>query len=204
MNIRIPQNTQSPICDTHHIVPMMQQVLKRENKRSQKKEHFWVIGLSNHHQLLYLELVALGNIDSVAVNPSEVLEQAAAKGAMKLVLVHNHPSGNPQPSQEDQLITDRLIQAAKLLRKQILDHIIITPTGYFSFYGSGLMEKLEQSLTYVVPYELEQQSRKDKAIESAKAMLKDQMPVSKIRKYTQLSQREINKLKEELVIIESG
>ena len=65
------------------------------------------------------------------------------------MLVHNHPSGNLQPSEEDKDITDRLIQSGRILHTEVLDHLIITEKTYLSFRDTGLMGELEKSLKYV-------------------------------------------------------
>jgi len=194
MNVRMAKHQKIKVTGAADVVPIMWEILLREDKRGQNKEHFWCIGLANDHHILYIELVSLGSVNAAIVNPKEVMELASIKGAVNLILVHNHPSGTLTPSAEDKRITDRLIQAAKLLEREVLDHLIISPTDYYSFMESGLLEELRQSLTYVVPYELEDRGMRKKAIEMAKAMVKDKKPMSEIRKYTKLSKKELEKL----------
>jgi len=79
------------------------------------------------------------------------------KRAVGIVLVHNHPSSNLQPSEEDKDVTDRLIQACKIMNIKLLDHVIITENSYYSFQSSELLERLEASNNYVMPYELERE-----------------------------------------------
>ncbi len=160
MNIRISKKHKIKVSGTTDIVSIMQEILLRENKRGRNKEHFWCVGLANDNRILYIELVALGTVNSAMVNPSEVLELASIKSAVKLILVHNHPSGTLIPTVEDKNITDRLIQAANLLNKEILDHIIISTNNFYSFASQGLFEELKQSKQFVLPYQLEEMGEK--------------------------------------------
>ena len=139
------------------IYEIMQMVLKREKRLNQGKEHFWVIALNNASKILNLELVSLGSVSNTIVKPMEVLSIPLQKRAVGVILVHNHPSGNLTPSEEDKDLTDRLIQACKLMNTPVLDHVIITERSYYSFKESGLLERLEASNRYVLPYELERQ-----------------------------------------------
>ena len=144
----------------HHaldIYEIMQLVFKREQKLHQGKEHFWVIALNNANRILNLELISLGSTTQVIVKPMEVLSIPLQKRAIGVILVHNHPSGSLQPSEADKDLTDMLIQACKLMKTPVLDHVIITEHSYYSFQESGLLERLEASNKYVLPYELAEQ-----------------------------------------------
>ena len=74
-----------------------------------------------------------------------------------MVLIHNHPAGTLEPSEEDKDFTDKMIQACRLVNTPVLDHVIITENSYLSFKETGLLERLEASNKYVLPYELEKQ-----------------------------------------------
>jgi DNA repair protein RadC len=139
------------------IYQIMQLVLKREEKVNKGREHFWVISLNNGNRIINLELISLGNATSTIVEPMEVLSIPLQKKAAGLVLVHNHPSGNIKPSEEDKDITNRLIQACKIMRTPVLDHVIITEHSYYSFKDSGLLSLLEENTKYMMPYDLEKQ-----------------------------------------------
>jgi len=144
----------------HHaldVYEIMQLVLKREEKVIQGKEYFWVLALNNANRILNLELVAVGNVSKVIVKPMEVLSIPLQKRAVGVILVHNHPGGTISPSEADKDFTDLLIQACRLMRTPVLDHVIITEHSYYSFKESGLLERLEMSNKYVLPYELEKQ-----------------------------------------------
>jgi DNA repair protein RadC len=139
------------------IYEIMQMVLKRDKKINKLKENFWVISLNNANRILNLELVSVGNVTNTIVKPMEVLSIPLQKRAVGVILVHNHPSGRLEPSEEDKELTDKLIQACKLMNTPVLDHVIITENSYYSFKSSGLLERLEASNKYVLPYDLERQ-----------------------------------------------
>ena len=139
------------------IYELMQLILRREQKVDQGKEHFWVLALNNANKILNLELVSMGGVTSTSVKPMEVLSIPLQKKAVGVILVHNHPSGKLGPSEADKDLTDRLIQACRIMNTPVLDHVIITEHSYLSFKETGLLERLEASLKYVPPYELERQ-----------------------------------------------
>jgi len=139
------------------IYEIMQLVLKREHKVDKCKEHFWVIALNNTNKILNLELVSTGCSTAVVVKPMEVLSIPLQKRALGVILVHNHPSGKLEPSENDKDLTDRLIQCCRIMNTPVLDHVIITTHSYYSFKDSGLLDLLEHSNKYVPPYELEKQ-----------------------------------------------
>ncbi|MEW9124211.1 MAG: DNA repair protein RadC [Thermotaleaceae bacterium] len=104
-----------------------------EEMRYYKKEYFKVLLLNTKNEIISTELISIGNLNASLVHPREVFVQAIKKSAASMVLLHNHPSGNPIPSQEDIAITKRLIEAAKIIGIDILDHIIIGDGVYKSF-----------------------------------------------------------------------
>jgi DNA repair protein RadC len=105
------------------------------------KEHFWVV-LTNtrHHYLMHTE-VSVGNQTASLVHPREVMSPAVREGEHSILLVHNHPSGDPAPSAEDRELTTRLKECGKLLGIEVLDHVIVgNGTGcWFSFRDVGLL-----------------------------------------------------------------
>jgi len=177
----------------HHaldIYELMQLVLQREQKVAQGKEHFWVLALNNANKILNLELVSLGSVSSTIVRPMEVLSIPLQKQAVGVILVHNHPSGKLTPSEEDKDLTDRLIQACRIMNTPVLDHVIITAHSYLSFKETGLLERLEASLKYVPPYELERQFH-----EEAQAAIREVEKESKRKIKESLKQGEEKGLK---------
>ena len=84
--------------------------------------------------------ISIGALDSTALNPREVLNPAIRRSAAGIILVHNHPSGSPDPSAEDIAGTARIKTAAELVGIRLLDHIIIAESGYFSMKEQGYLE----------------------------------------------------------------
>ena len=110
MNVRLTKAQKINIANSDDVFAVMRQILRRENRLGRNKEHFWVIGLANNHQILYIELVSLGSITATIVEPMDVFSWALQKRCVKIILVHNHPGGTLQPSLADKEITDRMIQ----------------------------------------------------------------------------------------------
>ncbi len=111
--------------------------------RDLKKEVFKVIYLNSQHQIIDTIDLFVGTVNSSAVSLREVMEGALKANAVSLIFVHNHPSGNPEPSTQDKELTRELVYAAKIMRLDVLDHIIIGDNRYFSFAGGGLIEEYE-------------------------------------------------------------
>jgi len=113
-------------------------MLEKEYFVDKDKEHFWVIGLNTKNVSQYIELVALGGLNACPVSPREIFRLAIIKAVAGIVAVHNHPSGDPEPSEEDILMTKRLVEAGKLLGIVVMDFIIIS----HSHSGSSNSEPL--------------------------------------------------------------
>ncbi len=109
--------------------------------RDLKREIFKVLFLNRKNELIYDQDVFFGSLTGSAVYPREIMTLALEHRAAALVFVHNHPSGDPNPSAEDQRLTRDLIWAAKLLSVQIVDHIIIGHNTYYSFADQGLIKR---------------------------------------------------------------
>ncbi len=156
MNIELTEAERIKILNSDDLYGIMQRILLREDKIDQNREHFWVIGLENNNRILFIELVSLGTINETLVKPMEVFSFALQKRAVKIILCHNHPSGELKPSDADLDITDRLIQVGIIVDTHVVDHLIITPTTYLSFENTGLLAELKLSTKYVPQYVLEQ------------------------------------------------
>jgi len=111
--------------------------------RDLKKEVFKVIYLNSQNQIIETEDLFEGTINSSSISTREVIESAIKYNAASLIFIHNHPSGNPEPSQSDKEITRDLVYAGSIMRIRVLDHIIIGNNRYFSFAGEGLIEEYE-------------------------------------------------------------
>jgi len=139
----------------------MQDILLREDKIDQEKEHFWMIGLALNNGLQYIEQVSMGSVKSTLVEPMNVFRIAVMKGSVSVIIVHNHPSGELKPSADDKDVTDRLIQVGRILNISVIDHLIITKNSFLSFTDFGLIEELKQSTKWVPQFELIERIRKE-------------------------------------------
>ena len=109
--------------------------------RDLKKEVFKVIFLNSKNRILEIKDIFQGTLNSSSVYPREVLNLAMKHSAASLIFVHNHPSGDPFPSEKDREVTSELIGAANVMKIKVLDHIIIGDNRYYSFADEGLIEK---------------------------------------------------------------
>ncbi|MEA2036538.1 MAG: DNA repair protein RadC [Nanoarchaeota archaeon] len=97
------------------------------------KEYFMVLHLDSKNRVIKDETVSTGTLNNSLVHPREIFKSAIKENANSVILVHNHPSGDPTPSSEDKEITERLFDAGELLDIKVLDHVIIGKGEYFSF-----------------------------------------------------------------------
>ncbi|WP_432664228.1 DNA repair protein RadC [Wukongibacter baidiensis] len=104
-----------------------------------EKEHFKVVFLNTKNEIIAFETISIGSLNASIVHPREVFNRAIKKSSAAVILLHNHPSGNPEPSKEDINITRRLIEAGKIIGIEVLDHIIIGDGDYFSLKENSLI-----------------------------------------------------------------
>lgn len=96
------------------------------------REHFCILHLNSRNEVIGREVVSIGSLDATIVHPREIFKNSIKKSAASIVLVHNHPSGNPAPSDDDLSITRRLVEAGRLLGIGVLDHVIIARGSFVS------------------------------------------------------------------------
>ncbi|MBN2241297.1 MAG: DNA repair protein RadC [Acidobacteria bacterium] len=101
------------------------------------REHFYSLQLNSKNRLIREVLVSIGSLNASVVHPREVFAPAVRDSAAALVFLHNHPSGDPAPSREDEECTHRLFRAGQILGIRVLDHIVFGHGGYFSFSDAG-------------------------------------------------------------------
>ena len=111
-----------------------------EDMRYEKREVFKALLLNPRGEIISIETVSVGELTSTLVHPREVFSQAVKKSAAGIVFVHNHPSGNPEPSQEDIKTTERLVACGKLLGIVVIDHIVIGDGRYCSMQSLDLLD----------------------------------------------------------------
>lgn len=107
--------------------------------RDNKKEHFVIFYLNSRNQEIEREIISVGTLNANLVHPREVFEPAVKNLAAQIIVAHNHPSGQTDPSDEDLAITKRLIEAGKLLGIEVLDHVIVAQKEFSSFKEKGII-----------------------------------------------------------------
>jgi len=111
----------------------------REKLGREKKEHFLILSLDSRNNLVRENIVSVGTFNANLVHPREVFKEAIDARAASIIIANNHPSGDPEPSEDDLEITHRLVESGKILDIEIFDHIIITKTKAFSFKEEKLI-----------------------------------------------------------------
>ncbi|MFO0690770.1 MAG: DNA repair protein RadC [Myxococcota bacterium] len=110
--------------------------------RGRPRESFHVLLLDARHRLMAIDEVSVGTLTASLVHPREVFREAIRQAAAALLLVHHHPSGDPSPSPEDRSVTERLAAAGRLLGIGVVDHVIVSDGGFFSFQQAGCLEAI--------------------------------------------------------------
>jgi DNA repair protein RadC len=210
MDIQLTEAEKIKVLNSNDMYGIMQKILLREQKIDQNREHFWVIGLENNNRILFIELISLGTVNATLVEPMEVYSLALQKRAVKIMLCHNHPSGELKPSEADKDVTDRLLQVGIIIKLPVIDHLIISTTSYISFDTIGLLDTLKESTKYVPTFELIHRIKKEadklvkeatkkarnaRNIEIARELKRREMPVETIVEITGLTVEEVDKLK---------
>jgi len=121
------------------VAELLRGILAADSEIDQDKEHVWVLGLTRRNSVKYLELVSLGTLEASLMHPREIYRMAILKGVSSIIVGHNHPSGNLNPSQEDTTITKQLSEAGRIVGIKLLDHVIVTKEAHFSFADTGLL-----------------------------------------------------------------
>jgi len=111
----------------------------RASIKDKAKEHFKLILLNPRNKIIGISTISIGTLNTSLVHPREVFKDAIMHSAASVVLAHNHPSGDPEPSEDDITITKRLMEAGKILGIEVMDHIIIAKNGFLSFKEKGLI-----------------------------------------------------------------
>ena len=104
-----------------------------------RKEHFLSVSLNGAHEVIAVRVVSVGSLNRTIVHPREVFADPICDRAAGIICAHNHPSGNTEPSREDIELTERIQNAGEIMGVNLLDHIIISETDYYSFLENGLL-----------------------------------------------------------------
>ena len=139
--MEIKTKVEEKISSPEIVADIFTKLLASESDFDRDKEHFWSLGLKSNNCVKFIELISIGTLNASLVHPREVFRPAITRGVASIVIIHNHPSSDIQPSVEDKQITIRLLEVGKLLDIPVLDHVIITGDGsYFSFKEEGLVD----------------------------------------------------------------
>jgi len=127
--------------DTKITVKSPEDVVKtaRSLLKGKKKEHFVVICLDTRNHLIKTSTVSIGSLDCSIVHPREVFRDAISSSAASVIFIHNHPSGDPTPSEDDIKMTKRLIEAGEIIGIEVLDHIILCDSEHLSMKAKNLV-----------------------------------------------------------------
>jgi DNA repair protein RadC len=132
LSTQIPSYKSKELTDPEKVYRLVKSKLKDYHK-----EHFYIIALnSRNHSIAE---VSIGSLNASIVHPREVFAEAIKSKAASVIFAHNHPSGDPEPSEDDLEITKRLVESGKILGIEVTDHIIVTKDKFFSFKNKGLI-----------------------------------------------------------------
>lgn len=120
--------------DSHEVATYLQTMLK-----DYRQEVFAVVFMNRANKVNHFEIISSGGITGTVADPRIILKKALEEDAVNIILCHNHPSGNLRPSKADEELTSKIIKASSYFDIKVLDHIIVSDEGYFSFADSGLL-----------------------------------------------------------------
>jgi len=114
-------------------------IAQLSDMRDLKKEHLVALYLNAKNQLVHKETISMGTLNANLVHPREVFEPALKYSAAQIIVAHNHPSGDPKPSEDDLEVTKRLTEAGKMMGIDVMDHVIVSKNSHFSFKEEKLL-----------------------------------------------------------------
>jgi DNA repair protein RadC len=153
MTIKLSKEQRVKVLNGADVFKIMLQVLTREKKIDRNKEHCWVVCLDTKNKILLIELISFGSVNRLVIEPMDVFSFALQKRAVKIILVHNHPSGELESSRKDMDVTDQLQSIGDFIRVPLVDHLIISEESYLSFEEAGLLQKIKRASTYDLTFD---------------------------------------------------
>jgi DNA repair protein RadC len=124
----------APTTVTKIIIKTAQDVLGQVRDIAEKKQEYLIaLYLNARHELILKEVVGMGNLNSLRITPKEIFSHAIQTPCAAIIIVHNHPSNDPEPSDDDISFTKRIHEAGEVLGIPLVDHVIVSKSGYFSF-----------------------------------------------------------------------
>ena len=142
MQIRLSPSQNLHIQTSSDIFHLLQPAFLRQSKLNRDREHLWLLCLDHSQTVRSLELLGLGTQNNVLIDPKEVFHRALLRRAAAIIVAHNHPTNSLKPSRSDVTATEKLVEASRFLNIRLLDHLIISETGFYSFLDEGEFEKM--------------------------------------------------------------
>jgi DNA repair protein RadC len=124
------------IKSAEEVAKVFQDLLNLEDKIGREREHFYVMHLDARHKVKMVELVCVGVVNNVRMRVTEVFRRAVIENSVSIIVAHNHPSGDTEPSSDDNNFTSRLKEAGDLLGVVMVDHVVFTEDKYYSYRDS--------------------------------------------------------------------
>ena len=132
ISTQVPSYKSKELTDPKKVYRLIKSKLKDYHK-----EHFYIIVLNSRGYSI--AEVSIGSLNASIVHPREVFAEAIKNKAASVVFAHNHPSGDPEPSEDDLLLTKKLVESGKILGIEVIDHIIVSKDNFFSFKNKGII-----------------------------------------------------------------
>lgn len=137
--MKIKNNTDiKTITKPSDIYEIIRAIYKQNDKTDRDKEQLYLIGLDTRNNIKCINLVSMGTINESLISPREIFKTALLENCTFIILVHNHPSQNPTPSNEDIEVTKKIYKASEIMQIILLDHLIYTDNEYFSMKASNI------------------------------------------------------------------
>ncbi len=132
---RRSNHLRAPIKSPGDIVPFL------KNYAVSEKEHFLLVTLNGGHEIIQIHVITVGTLNRTLIHPREIFSVAIRENAAAIIVSHNHPSGNCEPSREDILVTENLEKVSLIMGIDLLDHVIVSRENYYSFLENNLLKK---------------------------------------------------------------
>jgi DNA repair protein RadC len=140
MIVRLNKNQKLQFTNPSHVYFLVNWFLKMQQPYDRDKEFFFVFGLKRNNFIQFMDVVSMGTLTATVVSGREVFRNPIKYASAGIILSHNHPSGNKQPSESDKILTQKLVIAGETLDIFVIDHVIVTTDcGYYSFAENDLI-----------------------------------------------------------------
>lgn len=133
----IKDHNGTKITTPEEIATVLQAVFATYDEIEQGKEHFYTVLLNTRNKIIGIDLTSVGTLNASIVHPRDIFSRAIAANAASIMIAHNHPSGDCDPSNDDGVVTRRISEAGKIMGIELVDHIIFTPDTFKSFKEKG-------------------------------------------------------------------